>query len=1058
MSDTQPLTERLQDDQSLHWRAGERPLVESYLAAHPELRGDSAGLLDLLNHEVLLREERGEAPGLAEYLGRFPHLAAPLRELFEVHALLEAEAEAAGPPTLLTGATRTAAPAATPVVPGYEALKKMGRALDDEPPAVPGYEALGRIDAGGMGVVWRVRDLRFRRSLAVKVMKSWASADPGLARRFVGEAQVCGQLAHPFIVPVHAMGRLPDGRPYYAMKLVEGRTLAALLKEGPAPAERRTGLVQIFGQVCQAMAFAHGQGVIHRDLKPENVMVGAHGEVQLMDWGLAKVLGGARPGLEEGAESTAVEPGDEETDRTRAGSVLGTVSYMPPEQARGLVAEVDQQSDVFALGAILCQVLTGEPPYTGSHTEAILLRATEADLGEALARLRGCGADPELVRLAERCLAPRKADRPADAGAVAAAVAAYLTGVEERLQKERLRREREQVQRAEEYRRRKLWLGLAATVLVVLLAGIVGTTLGLIRARQAGAAEAEQRRIAEDNERRADAQRKQAIEFRDKALGALRATTSEDVEKLIGEKGELGPNERAYLEAIAKRWQTFADQEGADEQSRALRGEGHARVANLWQRLGRLREARGKFREARDIQQELADQFPDVATYQHDLAVTRVNYGFKLSDHCQPVEARVEYEQSQRIEQSLFERFPTVPDYQRGLAYSHSNLGILLGATGEREGARTELKQARDILLKLDAQAPELPKVQMELARTRCNLAVIFNRLGQRKEARDEYEKARDIQVKLAAQAPELPKMQMELARTRINFGGFLYGLGEWEEARDEWKQARDIQKKLVTQFPTVPVYKQYLAATHNNLGALLFNVGNSDEAREARIEYDQARDLRQKLADQFPGVPGYQVDLGESCLNFGVLLRDQGQPADSLPYFNKAIETLTAVHEKESRNVMAKKYLQESYWYRAIALERLDRYTESTKDWQKATELSPKPESPEFRTSRAISLARAGRVAEAVAEVAELSKAGAWNSDQWYTFACFYSVASAKAADKKQEYADRAMELLRKAVQAGWKGGAYMTRDTDLDPLREREDFKKLQADLLRGKEQGQE
>ena len=318
---------------------------------------------------------------------------------------------------------------------------------------------------------------------------------------------------------------------------------------------------------------------------------------------------------------------------------------MPPEQARGLVAQVDRQSDVFALGAILCEVLTGEPPYTGSHTEAILLRATEADLGETLARLRGCGADPELVRLAERCLAPRKADRPADAGAVAEAVAAYLTGVEERLQQERLRREREQVQRAEEHRRRKLWLGLAAAVLVVLLAGIVGTTLGLIRARQAGAAEAEQRRIAEDNERRADAQRKQAIEFRDKALGALRATTSEDVEKLIGEKGELGANERAYLEAIAKRWQTFADQEGADEQSRALRGEGHARVASLWRNLGRLDEARREYEQARDIRQELADQFPDVPAYQDDLAKTHNGLGTVFNALRQWDEARAEYEQ-----------------------------------------------------------------------------------------------------------------------------------------------------------------------------------------------------------------------------------------------------------------------------------------------------------------------------------------------------------------------------------------------------------------------------
>jgi eukaryotic-like serine/threonine-protein kinase len=321
------------------------------------------------------------------------------------------------------------------------------RPADDEPPALPGYELLGRIGAGGMGVVWRVRDLQFHRNLAIKVMAAWAAGAPRRVARFVAEAQICGQLAHPFIVPVHSMGRLPDGRPYYTMKLVEGQTLAALLEGAPAPAERRMEFVQIFGQVCQATAFAHSQGVIHRDLKPENVMVGAHGEVQLMDWGLAKVLEDAVPGLQTGDDSALLEGSDGQA-RTRAGSVLGTVAYMPPEQAQGLVAEMDRRSDVFGLGAILCKVLTGQPPYADPDGETLRQKARSADLDDARARLESSDADPELVRLAERCLAPRKADRPADAGEVAAAVAAYVSGVEERLQQERLRREREQVQAA----------------------------------------------------------------------------------------------------------------------------------------------------------------------------------------------------------------------------------------------------------------------------------------------------------------------------------------------------------------------------------------------------------------------------------------------------------------------------------------------------------------------------------------------------------------------------------------------------------------------------------
>jgi tetratricopeptide (TPR) repeat protein len=346
---------------------------------------------------------------------------------------------------------------------------------DEEPPELPGYALLGRIDAGGMGVVWRVRDLQFGRDLAVKVMASRGCASPRLIERFLAEAKICAQLTHPSIVPVHSMNRLPDGRPYYTMKLVEGRTLAALLEGGPAPAARRMEFVQIFAQVCQALAFAHSRGVIHRDLKPENVMVGAHGEVQLMDWGLAKMLTdpetGSRPA--EGTESTVSESEPAEAARTRAGSVLGTIAYMAPEQAQGLIGEVDRRSDVFGLGGILCRILTGEPPYTGANTELIRFRAAEANLEETAARLHSCGADAELIQLARRCLAPQKADRPADAGAVASQLAAYQAGVQERLRQAELERAAAQAAATAERtaRRRTRALAVAVLALVALAAG-----------------------------------------------------------------------------------------------------------------------------------------------------------------------------------------------------------------------------------------------------------------------------------------------------------------------------------------------------------------------------------------------------------------------------------------------------------------------------------------------------------------------------------------------------------------------------------------------------------
>ena len=298
----------------------------------------------------------------------------------------------------------------------------------------------GEIARGGMGVILRGRDVALGRDLAVKVLLDRHRYKPGLIRRFVMEARIAGQLQHPGTVPVHELGALADGRPYFAMKLVKGRTLESLLKERTDPTENLPRLLGIFEQVCQTVAYAHARGIIHRDLKPANVMVGRFGEVQLMDWGLAKVLAGTD--ITQDEEETGDKAPDEARDGcgelTDPGSVLGTLSYMPPEQARGLVAEVDRRSDVFGLGAILAEILTGRPPYVGPDSISVRLQAIEGRLDDISARLDGCGADSELVRLARRCLSPDRTDRPADGGEVASAVAGYLSGVQERLQQELL--------------------------------------------------------------------------------------------------------------------------------------------------------------------------------------------------------------------------------------------------------------------------------------------------------------------------------------------------------------------------------------------------------------------------------------------------------------------------------------------------------------------------------------------------------------------------------------------------------------------------------------------
>jgi serine/threonine-protein kinase len=345
------------------------------------------------------------------------------------------------------------------------------------------YQLSGEIARGGMGVVLRGRDVDLGRDLAVKVLLEKYADRPEVARRFIEEAQIGGQLQHPGVVPVYDIGRFGD-RPFFTMKLVKGQTLQALLSERTDPAAERPRFLAIALQVAQTLAYAHAKGVIHRDLKPANVMVGAFGEVQVMDWGLAKVLAEGGVADEQRASRQQQEPVDVTTIRTarssssagggldtEAGSLLGTPAYMPPEQANGDVALLDRRADVFGLGAILCEILTGKPPYVGRSAEEVRRKAANGDLADAFARLDGCGADMELITLTQACLSPEAVDRPKDAQALAEGLTAYLDGVQQRLHQAELAEAEARAKAVEEAKRRRLTLALAGTLLLAVTLG-----------------------------------------------------------------------------------------------------------------------------------------------------------------------------------------------------------------------------------------------------------------------------------------------------------------------------------------------------------------------------------------------------------------------------------------------------------------------------------------------------------------------------------------------------------------------------------------------------------
>jgi serine/threonine-protein kinase len=352
------LLEALCSDQRNRWQQGDRVRAETYLAQHPTLASEADRVVELLYNEILLREGLGESPRLEEYLERFPQFAAQLTRLFQVHAALADDAvPSQGTAVSMPAGPRRhwpAAPVALPTVPGYELLEELGR--------------------GGMGVVYRARHLELRRVVALKMILAGAHAGPEELSRFRAEAEGQARLQHPNIVQIYEVGQA-GGCPYFALEFVDGGSLAQHLAGNPQPARPAARLIET---LARAVHYAHQRGLIHRDLKPANVLLqiadcGLQIEGQsairnlqsaipkITDFGLAKRLPGAesRPGL---------------AGPTRTGDVLGTPSYMSSEQAAGKAKAIGPATDVYALGAILYELLTGRPPFLGESPLDTLLQ------------------------------------------------------------------------------------------------------------------------------------------------------------------------------------------------------------------------------------------------------------------------------------------------------------------------------------------------------------------------------------------------------------------------------------------------------------------------------------------------------------------------------------------------------------------------------------------------------------------------------------------------------------------------------------------------------------
>ncbi|MBA4191920.1 MAG: hypothetical protein C0467_28405 [Planctomycetaceae bacterium] len=357
------------------WAAGSPPQIEVFLSEVGE--ADRTALMrELLPLELHYRRAAGESPTADEYLQRFPD-----------HAELIATAFASPVrPSLSTATAEGATGNSSPV---------------RQPPTVPGYNLLGELGRGGMGVVYKAHHLKLNRTVALKMILGGAHVSPEQLARFIAEAQATARMHHPHIVQIHEIGET-DGLPYFALEFLSGGSLSKKLGGTPQPPREAARLVEL---LAKAVAYAHKQGIVHRDLKPANILLGESGELKIADFGLAKMT-------------------DAVGNLTVSGAVFGTPAYMAPEQARGDTKLVGPAADVWAIGVILFELLTGRLPFSADTTAALLRKVEREEAPSPRALRADLPRDLEAICL--MCLEKEPRRRYASADAIAEDLACYL--------------------------------------------------------------------------------------------------------------------------------------------------------------------------------------------------------------------------------------------------------------------------------------------------------------------------------------------------------------------------------------------------------------------------------------------------------------------------------------------------------------------------------------------------------------------------------------------------------------------------------------------------------
>jgi serine/threonine-protein kinase len=723
---------------------------------------------------------------------------------------------------------------------------------------------------GGLGRVWLAYDDQIGRSVALKEIRPDRAGDAALWAGFLREARITGQLEHPNIVPVYELGRRPGtGEPFYTMRLVKGRTLSEAaaayhqqrLRGEAGPLELRE-LLGVFVAACNAVGYAHARGVVHRDLKGRNVVLGDFGEVIVLDWGLAKVVGdpgGAAGSLEAVAEGSV----QAEAAQTQEGQVSGTPAYMAPEQTSGTPGAVGHAADIYGLGAVLYEVLTGQPPFTGGSTEEILRRVREEAPVPPRQRCRAIPRALEAVCL--KALAKQPEDRYASVQELAGEIRRWLADEPVAAYRE------SRLSRLLRWTRRHpaLVAGTSALILTATVAlGISTALLGYQKSRteEARRGEAKQREKAEHNLQ--------------KVLGAVdRFMTHISVSReRLGQEPRLEILWHQVYEHGASFFKDYLREVAGNSRLRRETGRAHHCLGIIREQLGEFAQAEEAYAQALAIQQQLVDDDPQAPDRRQDLANTYNSLGgllFRMQRHA---EAREKVRHTLNLQEQLVAEHPNVGAYRTQLIRVYSNVVPLFMELDQAKEAEGYCRRALDLSRSLDAAQAATPEVRAQKVNVLHHLSRLLFLSGRFAEADRTFAQALELRRELVTKHPQNPLEQAEAARflrksleelaklpapiaqqPRIQnlwantFHQLAVVLGDqdhWQECPRLLEQAVAHQRAALSRQPSEPAFREDLQKHHRQLVVTLLH--REDHAGAAKVVEEFLRDGANEGKDSY--------------------------------------------------------------------------------------------------------------------------------------------------------------------------------------------------------------